>query len=121
MGKEATNTEAIVKSPAAPAPAKKPKRDPLEVLVECPWTKTRLVAEYRGEVNRKGPEPRYKVYSPFFATPGVDLNKAHRWVPRIKILGLAPGREEVEAFLRFTAAEDIQILEKLQSGKPVMA
>ncbi len=115
MGKE---EQSEVKQQATPAatpeqPAKKPKREPLEVWVHCPWTDHKLVAEYRGEVNRKGSTPRYKVYSPFFAAEDAkpaDLAKAHRWVPRIKILGLAPSREEVEEFLATSAYEDLKKL-----------
>lgn len=101
-------------TPAAAAPKAKRKREPLEVLVQDRWTKEWLHAEYRGEVNRKRAEPRYKVYSPFFVSLNkefevseADLARAHRWVPRIQIRGLAPDAAEVEEFLKTDAYEDL--------------
>lgn len=105
-GQEAQNN-------SAPKAAKR-KREPLEVLVQDRWTKQWVHAEYRGEVNRKRAEPRYKVYSPLFASldryfeaKPEDLARAHRWVPRIHIRGLAPDPMEVEEFLKTTAYEDL--------------
>lgn len=103
------------------------RREPLEVLVQCRWTGNWIHAEYRREVSREGSIPRYKVYSPFFVsldryyeTTPADAAKAYRWVPTMRIRGLAP--EEVEEFLKKDALEaaldDLITSERLEFDYP---
>jgi hypothetical protein len=76
-------------------------REPLEVQVTDFFTGQKLVCEYKGEMKRKGAEPRYKVYSPFFADAkeGIDAQlRAHRWVKKIRIFGSAPSEKEINEF-----------------------
>jgi hypothetical protein len=108
VSKEQSKPQDPVKQPEQATKAKR-KREPMEVLVVDRWTGNKVHAEYRGEVNRKGAEPRYKVYSPFFVgldrhfeAKSADLGKAHRWVSRSEFTfrGLAPDATEVEEFLK---------------------
>jgi len=82
-----------------------------EVFVNDPFTGTKIVAEYRGELVRKEDGwPVYKVYSNFFdnsSKPTVESQmNAFRWVKKIQVLGLPPSQEEVRAHLSNNSIPD---------------
>ena len=78
----------------------------LEVFVADPFTGSKIVGEYRGElVRNKDGWAKYKVYSPYFdntrtsdRTNQTQL-EAFRWVQRIDVLGQPPRALELEKHL----------------------
>lgn len=75
---------------------------PLEVFVVDAFTKTKVVAEYRGEMNKpRGGKRTYKVYTPYFHNLfSLDTPlQSYRWVERFETLGPAPSEESVVTHL----------------------
>lgn len=85
-------------------------KQPYEVLIQNPFTGTKIVAEYRGEIVRDATGwPKYKIYHPVFGNsydPPEKQAEAFCWVTKIFVMGPSPSKEEVIEHLNNSTYEE---------------